>query len=96
MGQREYDHRWASDESTETNDIPFKAITHRGIDFVQEHDDAGAKDIQFREELDLILQGSIYLRARGLCDWHVHGWIGPLDAIPCAGSSRTSSRSSAA
>ena len=87
MGQREYDNKWADDEPIR---IPFNAITHRGIDFVQQHDDEGAKDIQFREELDLVLQGSIYLRARGLCDWHVHGWIGPLDAIHRAGSFRSS------
>ena len=59
MGQHEYDRKWARVQSTEAKDIPFKVITHRGIDFVQEHDDAGPKDIQFREELDLVIQGSI-------------------------------------
>ena len=66
---------------------PWDALAQRGLD------DAGAKsedantihDINFREVLDTVIDGPIYLRALGLGDWDVHGWVGALQDIPRAG-----------
>ena len=76
-------------------------LAHRGVDFVQA-DSESLKDLQFREVLDTMIKvpagqwcssdTPFGLRARGLGVWHVHGWIGPANAIPRA-SAPAASRS---
>ena len=39
-------------------------------------------DINFREVLDLVIDGPVLLRSVGIGDWHVHGWVGRLEDIP--------------
>ena len=74
-------------ESFERLPLERFTLAKRGLD------DAGAKsneefnvyDINFREVLDTVVDGAIYLRALGLGDWDVHGWVGALQDIPRAG-----------
>lgn len=77
----------ADDEILDQEDGGWKevgtVIAHRGLDFVlSSHNDQ--KDISFRENIDLMVDGSIRVRASGLGDWRIHGWIGPRAAIPRA------------
>ena len=77
------------EEATNIGAGPIFTLAKRGLD------DAGAKtedahsihDINFREVLDTVVDGNIYLRALGLGDWDVHGWVGALQDIPRAGVS---------
>ena len=74
-------------ESFERLPLERFTLAKRGLD------DAGAKsneefnvyDINFREVLDTVVDGAIYLRALGLGDWDVHGWVRALQDIPRAG-----------
>ena len=43
-------------------------------------------DLNFREFLDITIDGPINLRAVGLGTWNVHGWVGPLESIPRMGA----------
>lgn len=53
-------------------------------------------DINFREVIDMVVDGPIHFRSVGLGEWNVHGWVGPLAAIPRAGGAITRSAGSAA
>ena len=64
-------------------------IAHRGLDFVQ-NDGAAMKDLQFRETLNLCFDRTLWLRGRGLCEWHVQGWVGYKEAIPGLAGTTTS------
>ena len=75
------------EQTDDDEEGPIFTLAKRGLD------DAGAKsedantmhDINFREVLDTVVDGAIYLRALGLGDWDVHGWVGALQDIPRAG-----------
>ena len=75
------------EQTDDDEEGPIFTLAQRGLD------DAGAKsedantihDINFREVLDTVIDGAIYLRALGLGDWDVHGWVGALQDIPRAG-----------
>ena len=57
-------------------------VARRGLDI----GDAGEKqlvDINFREEVHLFVDKGISMAAVGHGHWDVHGWVGPLEAIPC-------------
>ena len=65
------------------------ALAHRGIDdgAITTRKDGKHWDINFREFLDVVIDGPISLRSGGLGTWNVHGWVGPLESIPRAGNS---------
>ena len=68
-------------EDEEDEDRQF-VVARRGLDI----GDAGEKqlvDINFREEVHLFVDKGISMAAVGHGHWDVHGWVGPLEAIPC-------------
>jgi len=72
-------------------------LAKRGLDDAGTTSDAAhvLHDINFREVLDTVIDGPIHLRAVGLGDWEVHGWVGPLEDIPRMGMAATHSSSKA-
>ena len=57
-------------------------LAHRGLDDAQKNAATHLHDINFREVLDLVIDGPVLLRSVGIGDWHVHGWVGRLEDIP--------------
>jgi hypothetical protein len=62
-------------------------LAHRGLDDAAACGKEVMHDINFREVLDTVIEGPILLRAVGVGDWHVHGWVGRLQDIPRSSSS---------
>ena len=58
-------------------------LSHRGLDDGERSNKMF--DVNFREYLDVAVDGPIFLRAIGLGEWTVHGWVGPLESIPRVG-----------
>ena len=59
-------------------------LSHRGLDDATGVETGLMHDINFREFLDVTIDGPIHLCARGLGVWTLHGWVGPLESIPRA------------
>ena len=76
------------DGAVVNNDADFDidnvfVLAHRGLDDAAAATSTGLlHDINFREVLDLVIDGPILLRSVGIGDWHVHGWVGRLEDIP--------------
>jgi|EP00908_Phaeocystis_cordata_P017793 hypothetical protein len=75
----------------EDDDEAVFTLAKRGLDDAGTKSDAAhvLHDINFREVLDTVIDGPINLRAVGLGDWEVHGWVGRLEDIPRAGMAAT-------
>lgn len=55
-------------------------VASRAVDIAGQQDQL--VDLDFTQRIDLIVKDGICMAATGLADWHVHGWVGPPDAIP--------------
>ena len=55
-------------------------LVHRGLDDAAANDNLFV-DVNFRQTIDFAVTSSVRLFAEGNGDWHVHGWVGPAEAL---------------
>lgn len=77
----------ADDHANPEDDSRVHVLAHRGLDDANVTSQAHGlmHDVDFRHVLDMCFHGKVRFRAKGLGNWHVHGWVGPIEEIPRAG-----------
>ena len=55
-------------------------VVSRAIDVACEHNQL--VDLDLTQRIDLVVKDGICMAGTGHADWHVHGWVGPPEAIP--------------
>ena len=96
--RREFEDDADAELDPDSHGSKVHVLAHRGLDDagITSDDITGKQqpmhDLNFREVLDVVFDSRVRFRAVGLGDWHLHGWVGPIEEIPRVGVPRTASR----